>query len=309
MVPVASSLRYFRGSATGMTRSFATLVRLTKRMGELNMCSRREADRWIRDGFVSVDGKVAEIGEKVQSNLSADQIQITSLGDHNETSLSFVDGAIATDMTVAVMLNKPPGYVSGQAEHGHQPAMRLLTRERLWNRNGTDVKLPQNSWKHFAPAGRLDYESTGLMIFSRSGVISKMIIHHESPLEKEYVVEVAPAVQASRIELELDDTFQLPQPSLDLALMTSGGGMLLGEQRPLLPCAAKWLKKGSELQIILKEGRKRQIRRACRELLGYHVVSLVRKRIGPINLGDLPEGCWRPLTKKEVEAIIASRSS
>lgn len=288
-----------------MSRSLSSLVRLTKRMGELNICSRREADRWIREGWVSIDGKIAVIGEKVDSALSADKIQIMSSGNQSETSLSF--GATTTDLTPAVVLNKPPGYVSGQAEHGHQPAIRLLTRERLWNPDDGKIKLLHNSWKHFAPAGRLDVESTGLLIFSRSGVISKMLIHHESPIEKEYVVGVVPAVQESRIELEMCENFKLPKPSLDLSPIKLGGGILLGEYKPLMPCKAKWLKEGSLLQITLKEGRKRQIRRACRQLLGYHVVSILRTRIGPITMGDLPEGCWRPLTKTEIEMLMSSR--
>ena len=288
-------------------RHFSSIVRLTKRMSELNICSRREADRWIQEGLVSVNGKVAVIGEKVDASLQAESVEIEPTSDQDESSLSFQNGSVSTDLTMAVVLNKPPGYVSGQAEHGHQPAIRLLTRDRLWaiDTHGDDIQLPGNSWKHFAPAGRLDLESTGLLIFSRSGAIAKKLIHSDSTVEKEYIVGVVPAIQESRRELKLDENFVLPGAGLDLSPITLGGGYLLGDHRPLKPCKAKWLEKGSLLRIILMEGRKQQIRRACRQLLGYHVVSLERKKIGPIDIGDLPQGCWRPLTKTEIEQIMA----
>lgn len=287
-------------------RHMSEMVRLTKRMSELNICSRREADRWIRDGLVSVGGKVAEVGEKVQASLSVHSIEVVSVGDHYESSLSFQDGIASTDLTMAVVLNKPPGYVSGQADHGHQPAIRLLTRDRLWGSTNNDVKLPGNSWKHFAPAGRLDLDSAGLLIFAWSGVIAKKLIHIDSSVEKEYVVGVAPAIQEMKRELELDENFVLPKPCLDLTQITQGGGFLLGERQPLIPCRARWLKEGSILQLILTEGKKQHIRRACRQLLGYHVVSLERIRIGPVQIADLPQGHWRPLRKDEIEQIMAS---
>jgi 23S rRNA pseudouridine2604 synthase len=283
-------------------RRFSSQVWLTKRMSELNLCSRREADRWIRAGLVSVNGKVAGIAEKVDERLSANSIAI-SRDDEETASLLSTE----TNVTKAVVVNKPTGYVSGQAEHGHQPAIRLLTRSRLWDKSDEAVDLlPNNSWKHFAPAGRLDLDSTGLLVFARAGVIAKKLIHHNSNIEKEYVVDVVPAVQETRMELELDPRFRLPPPSLDLSPISRGGGILLGEHRPLEPCRVEWLEKGTRLRIVLKEGRKQQIRRACRQLLGYHVMALDRRRIGPIKLGNLPQGCWRPLSHHEIQAILKS---
>ena len=281
-------------------RQFSNQVWLTKRMSELNLCSRREADRWIRGGLVAVNGRIADIGEKVDDRLSANAIVI-SRDDEDTSSLL---GSV--NMTKAVVINKPPGYVSGQAEHGHQPVIRLLTRSRLWDTSEDAVELPRYGWKHFAPAGRLDLESTGLLVFARAGVIAKKLIHHDSNIEKEYVVDVVPAVQETRIELELDPSFRLPPQSLDLSPMTRGGGRLLGEHRPLDPCRVEWLEKGKRLKVVLKEGRKQQIRRACRQLLGFHVVALDRRRIGPIKVGGLPMGCWRPLTNQEIEGILKS---
>ena len=269
-------------------------------MSELNLCSRREADRWIRGGLVAVNGQIADIGAKVDDRLSAKSIVISRDNDETSSLLG------SENVTKAVVINKPPGYVSGQAEHGHQPAIRLLTRSRLWDTSEDAIGLPRNSWKHFAPAGRLDLDSTGLLVFTRAGVIAKKLIHHQSTLEKEYVVDVVPAVQETRIELELDSSFRLPPQSLDLSAMTRGGGRLLGEHRPLDPCKVEWIEEGKRLKIVLKEGRKQQIRRVCRQLLGFHVVALDRRRIGPIHVGSLPMGCWRPLNDQEIEGILKS---
>eukprot|EP00934_Nitzschia_sp_Nitz4_P000225 Nitzschia sp. Nitz4//scaffold1_size375055//26342//27325//NITZ4_000212-RA/size375055-processed-gene-0.8-mRNA-1//1//CDS//3329540853//225//frame0 len=280
---------------------FFSTIRLSKRLSELDVCSRREADRWIQEGRVKVNGEVAVLGQKVEAGLPRSDIEV--LQDKSNDS---VFGGQSETITSAVVLNKPSGYVAGQPEHGHTPAARLLTRDTLWNTDASDIVLPGNSWRGFAPAGRLDRESTGLMVFSHTGIISKKLINHESTLEKEYIVEVAPATKASRGELRIDENFRLPPPSLDLTPMTEGGKLLLGDHRPLKPCKATWLKSGSLLQIILTEGKKRHIRRACRELIGYHVVSLDRVRVGPIEKGDLPVGCWRPLSQEEIDQILES---
>jgi 23S rRNA pseudouridine2604 synthase len=118
------------------------------------------------------------------------------------------------------------------------------------------------------------------------------------------VVTLQPAHQPTTEEKALGIT-SLPRPTLDLQILKKGGGHLVGDPRPLKSIRAKWLEKGEVLRLILREGRRRQIRRMCRELLGYHVVSLERTQVGPIDLKDLPVGKWRPLTKKEVDEIIS----
>jgi 23S rRNA pseudouridine2604 synthase len=266
-------------------------------MGELDLCSRREADRWIRQGRVRVDGQLAILGQQVANNLKSGSIDI--LMDENTT--------IDDNTSTAVVLHKPLGYVSGQAEHGHLPAIRLLTRDRLWDAaKNNDSMLPApSSWEGFAPAGRLDLDSTGLLVFCSSGVLAKKLIRHDSSIEKKYVVEVKAAQQVTKQERDLQEDFELPSPTLNLTALRKGGQTLLGDRRPLLPCRqAKWLEPGKQLQLVLTEGRKHQIRRVCRQLLGYHVVSLQRIRIGPIQMEDLPEGCWRPLTRDELNEIL-----
>ena len=184
--------------------------------------------------------------------------------------------ALAEGMTLIV--HKPTGYVSGQPEPGKIPAVRLLTAA---NRIGdgpvpaADASLP--------PIGRLDEDSRGLLLLSSDGVVAKAVIGPESELEKEYRVrvrgEVTPeAVARLRHGLELDGRVLKPAGVFD-----KGKG---------------------RLKFILREGRNRQIRRMC-ELVGLRVIDLFRVRIGPLQLGDLPEGAWRHLTPQERAALLA----
>jgi len=321
-------------------------------MGELDMFSRREADRLILDGRVLVDGNLVEVGHKVPSTLQADRIEIidgdTSTGPsatratgscrNNRKNRNKSNSSIySTNQMAAVVLNKPKGYVSGQAEHGHRPAIRLLTsRNRIWgredrgdedddgdshdNKNNDGDDRHYYDWTGFAPAGRLDLDSTGLLVFTKNGVLAKKLIGAASSVEKEYIVDIEPAAKPTNRELSMNPKFVLPHQRYDLTPILSGGGLLLGDDRPLKACPkARWLVKGERLQIVLNEGRKHQIRRMCRELLGFHVVGLRRVRIGPILLPStdntnannfeiddaiLPIGCWRPLRQNELKLLI-----
>ncbi|HVI30977.1 pseudouridine synthase [Phenylobacterium sp.] len=179
---------------------------------------------------------------------------------------------------LSVVLHKPMGVVSAQPEPGQVPAVRLLTREALVGGSpvipGRDTRL--------APLGRLDMDSRGLLILSEDGVLAKAIIGPESDLEKEYLVRVTGKITPEKIKL------------LCHGLRMDG--------RELKPAKVSVVE-GQQLRFILKEGRNRQIRRMC-ELVGMHVMDLVRIRIGPLNLGDLPEGRWRVLTPEERAALI-----
>lgn len=178
------------------------------------------------------------------------------------------------------VLNKPTGYVSGQPEPGYTPAVRLLTRSALVGESATipDARMS------LPPLGRLDLDSHGLLILSNDGVLAKAVIGPQSELDKEYVVRVAgridePTLARLRHGLELDG-------------------------RKLRPAKVTVIE-GQILRFVLTEGRNRQIRRMC-ELVGLRVMDLERVRIGPLALGDLPEGKWRLLTGEEREAMIRS---
>jgi 23S rRNA pseudouridine2604 synthase len=308
------------------------LVRLSKRMSELDICSRREADRLILDGRVLFDGRGAEIGKKVPRNATAELIEIRSANGSGKNLHPRVAATEATSAAArsgwressdAVVLNKPPGFVSGQAEHGNTPAIRLLTRENMWRGSSkpsivtmatiaTDqpgITFPE-SWAGFAPAGRLDLDSSGLLIFTKNGVLAKKIISSESKVEKEYIVDVTPAIQVSRRELSLDPSFKLPTTTLDLTPLLEGGRTLLEEnkrnQSPLKPCQqAQWIIPRERLRIVITEGRKHHVRRMCRELVGWHVTMLQRVRIGPVALGELPLGRWRPIRQAELDGFLS----
>jgi 23S rRNA pseudouridine2604 synthase len=190
-------------------------------------------------------------------------------------------GGAELGAAVSVVINKPVGIVSAQPEHGQTPAARLLTRAALAG-DGI-VPSPKAS---LPPLGRLDQDSRGLLILSEDGVLARAVIGPESQVDKEYVVTVRghidrPKIARLRLGLELDG-------------------------KPLKPAKVK-LEDTQVLRFVLKEGRNRQIRRMC-ELVGLEVADLVRVRVGPVMLGDLPEGKWRHLTKAEREALIAAAS-
>lgn len=237
-------------------------VRLSKLMAERGLCSRREADELIAKGLVKVDGEIISVlGSKVSPHC---QIE---LSDRAKNQLK---------NSVTILLNKPIGYVSGQPEKGYEPAVRLITQENLEHSG----KAPQVSAKIFeglAPAGRLDIDSQGLLVFTQNGQIAKKLIGENSDVEKEYIVRVRGHADAQVIK--------------QLCFGLSLDGVRLK------PAVIDRVNE-DQLRFILKEGRKRQIRRMC-ELVGLRVVGLKRVRIGKIRLGQLPVGKWRFLRDDE----------
>jgi len=162
-----------------MSDTTADLVRLSKRMSELGLCSRREADEWIAKGWVKVDGEVvSELGSKVRPDQKI-KIDRKAKDQQNER--------------VTIILNKPLGYVSGQAEDGHEPARVLITPRNRWIDDPSPRRFNPSQLKSLVPAGRLDINSTGLLVLTQDGRIAKTIIGENSSVEKEYIVRVAMA--------------------------------------------------------------------------------------------------------------------
>ena len=236
--------------------------RLSKRMGELGLASRREADDWIAAGWVKVDGKMAVLGQRVGPNVRID-----------------IDPAASTQQAqkVTILLHKPIGYVSGQAEDGYEPASVLTQPGNRWDEDSSQVKYHEGHRRGLAPAGRLDIDSTGLLVLTQDGRLAKLLIGEDSKIEKEYLV---------RVEHQGDE--RLSEEGLALL---NHGLELDGEK--LKPAKVSWANE-DQLRFVLREGKKRQIRRMC-ELVGLKVVGLKRVRIGRINLGHLPVGQWRYL--------------
>ncbi len=150
-------------------------VRLNKLMAERGLCSRREADAWIAAGRVRVNGKVAVMGQRV-----------TPLA-HVE-----VDGQAQAESAarLTVLLHKPMGFVSGTPEDGHQPAVTLVTPERRWRGDSSGVPLRGVDRKGLAPAGRLDADSTGLLVLTQDGRVARRLVGDQGEVEKEYLVRV-----------------------------------------------------------------------------------------------------------------------
>lgn len=194
-------------------------------------------------------------------------------------TLTLTDKAEGRLEGFTAVLNKPVGFVSGQPEPGYIPAVRLLTREALVG----DAVLIPDSRMSLPPLGRLDLDSHGLLILSNDGVLAKAVIGPQSELDKEYIVRVAGRIDPPKIAL-LRQGLELDGRALKPAQVTANGQVL---------------------RFVLTEGRNRQIRRMC-ELLDLRVMDLLRVRIGPLNLGDLPEGRWRVLSASERQAMIAA---
>ena len=249
-------------------------MRLSKRMGELGLASRREADEWIARGWVRVDGEViAELGSRVRP----DQTITVDPAAHAMQARQ-----------VTILLNKPVGYVSGQAEDGHEPAIVLVTPDNHWRGDPTGIKFKREHLRSLAPAGRLDIDSVGLLVLTQDGRVAKRLIGEDSEIDKEYLVRVE-YTEAPRPG-PLPEVF--PQALLDKL----NHGLEL-DGKPLKPAQVRW-QNDNQLRFVLREGRKRQIRRMC-EAVGLKVVGLKRIRIGRVMLGDLPAGQWRYLRGDE----------
>ena len=249
-------------------------VRLSKRMTELGLASRREADAWIEQGLVLIDGQPAKLGEKVAADLPATAIQIKKAATE------------AQKQRVTIILNKPVGYVSGQAEHGYEPAIVLIDPKNHWKDDPARQRFSRQQLSGLAAAGRLDIDSTGMLILTQDGRIAKQLIGQNSTLDKEYLVRVADQQGTEGVKERF--------PAAQLQRLNHGLSL---DGVKLKPAKVKWLNE-NQLQFILNEGKKRQIRRMC-ELVGLKVIGLKRVRMGQVRLGKLPQGQWRYLVPGE----------
>lgn len=236
-------------------------LRLSKLMSERGICSRREADDYIAKGFVFVNGeRVQELGLKVLPNVKI-TLDAPALKQQNNL--------------VTILVNKPIGYVSGQPEPGYEPAIRLVKDSTQFG--GQKRTLQRGDMKNLAVVGRLDIDSQGLLIFTQDGRLAKKLIGENSQVEKEYMVRVEGFLSKEQLGL------------LNFGLELDG--------EKLKPAKVDWINE-DQLRFILKQGKKRQIRRMC-ELVGLRVTGLKRVRVGKLMLGKLPEGRWRFLDSDE----------
>ncbi|TXJ45774.1 rRNA pseudouridine synthase [Brachyspira aalborgi] len=225
-------------------------MRLNKYIAYLNIASRREADKLIKDGKVKVNGEII-INPAIQ------------VGENDKIICDIED---YKNEKIYIKLNKPVGYVVSNNKKEGKPIYKLL-----------DEKL-----KKLYPVGRLDKDSKGLILFTNDGVFSRKIIGEESECEKEYYVKLEGNISDGALK------------KLEFGISLDG--------KKLKRAIVKRVSKNS-FNIILKEGRNRQIRRMC-EKVGFEVILLKRLRISNIYLNDLQEGKFEYLTKDEINSIL-----
>ena len=225
-------------------------MRLNKYIAYLNIASRREADKLIKDGKVKVNGEII-INPAIQ--VAENDKIICDIEDYKNEK-------------IYIKLNKPVGYVVSNNKKEVKPIYKLL-----------DEKL-----KKLYPVGRLDKDSKGLILFTNDGIFSRKIIGEESECEKEYYVKLEGNISDGALK------------KLEFGISLDG--------KKLKPAIVKRVSKNS-FNIILKEGRNRQIRRMC-EKVGFEVILLKRLRISNIYLNDLQEGKFEYLTKDEINSIL-----
>ena len=231
-------------------------IRLQKYLADCGVASRRKSEEIIKSGRVTVNGAViTEMGYKVTSR---DEVK--------------VDGkkAILEERKVYIVLNKPYGYVTTVKDQFGRPAVIDLVR---------DIR------ERLFPVGRLDYDTSGLIILTNDGDFAYRLTHPKHEVKKVYVARVAGSFTNKEITkfengLEIDDYVTAPSK---IRVLNSDA-------------------KASTVEITIHEGKNRQIRKMC-EKVGHPVIMLKRISIGNIQLDSLPEGNWREITKDELEEV------
>lgn len=227
------------------------MIRLQKYLSSAGICSRRKGEEYIKAGRVKVNGEViTQLGVKIDP----------------ETDRVEVDGkrVQSNQKMVYIMLNKPKGYITSRSHRGEKIVLDLIDVEERVN-----------------PVGRLDKDSTGLLLLTNDGRLHQHLTHPSFDHEKEYEVEVL-------------------KPIDDKALHQFEKGLLLDGVKTR-PANVQRIK-GRKIRLVLKEGKKRQIRRMV-EKVGNQVVNLHRIRISNLLLGNLKMGQWRYLSEKEINTL------
>ncbi len=233
-------------------------MRLQKFLARAGVASRRGSENLMTAGRVCVNGQVvSELGSRVDPR--TDTVTV----DGREVHLA--------DVAVTLMLNKPSGFLTTMSDPFGRPTVADL--------------VPVERYPGLFPIGRLDFDTTGILLFSTDGELGNGLLHPSHHVDKSYIARVdgamgAKTVRALREGVELDDGPTLPA-EVDVISADRASSLL---------------------RITIHEGRKRQVRRMC-ELVGHPVIDLHRCRFGPIELGDLSQGSWRLLTEEEYESL------
>ncbi|WKZ29431.1 MAG: pseudouridine synthase [Patescibacteria group bacterium] len=232
-------------------------MRINKYLNGAGVSSRREADRLIEAGKVTINGRVAKLGDQIQ--------------DGDEVAVGGKRVVPPAEHAV-IAFHKPVGVIVTTDASSPDNVMEALRRSK---KKLPDVRL--------FPVGRLDVASSGLLIFTDDTALADRLMRPDSGTEKEYIVGV---------NKPLTEDF--------LKQMREGVRILGLKTRP----AKVEQSDGARFRITITEGKNRQIRRMC-EALGYSVLKLVRVRVAGVELGELAEGDWRPLTAAERASLAA----
>lgn len=266
------------------------MMRLQKFLARAGVASRRHAEELIAAGRVTVDGRIAEIGSSIDP----------------ATCEVRVDGGPAVRLAaehVTLMLHKPAGYVTTMDDpQGRATVADLVPTERF---------------PGLFPVGRLDRDTTGLLLFTTDGELGHALLHPRRHVEKRYLalVEGTPsdrALDALRRGVMLSDGMTLPataqllegegakRAACAIGSGTGAGGNLASHAGKRSRAVRE--KTGSYVLVGLREGRKREVRRML-EAVGHPVIALHRASFGPLDLGELARGSWRELDSGEVERL------
>lgn len=229
-------------------------VRLALRVARLRGCSRAEAEQYIRNGWVSVDGRVVEAP---QHRVSDERVELDP-------------GARLDEVEPAtILLHKPVGF---DAIDGARPAVALVTPQARWRDDPSGERLLQRHFHRLVALAPLDAEASGLLVLTQDGRVKRRLVEDAATIEQEYVVEV--------------DGQMAPY---GLARLAHG---LSYQGRALPPGKVSWQSE-ARLRFALKDVREGQLRDMCGQV-GLSVVSIRRLRIGRIALGKGPEGAMPP---------------
>lgn len=232
------------------------MERLQKYLAECGIASRRKCEQLILDGKVKVNGEtVRELGVKV---------------DPNKDVIEY-NGKVVTKVNknIYIMLNKPVGYITTVKDQFDRPSVIDL------------VNIDDRVY----PIGRLDYDTSGLLLLTNDGDLANKLMHPRHNINKVYIAQIKGVPDKMKLDMFRNglriDNYKTAKAEIDILKVANGNSIV---------------------RIVIHEGRNRQIRKMC-ELIGHPVLKLKRVKIGNLDIGNLKTGQWRYLSKDEVEYL------
>ena len=271
----------------------AQTMRINQYLARCGVASRRGCEAFIKDGRVSINGEaICELGTKVFPDID----------------IVCVDGArvCLPNAHVTIMLNKPANYITTMDEQRGRACVASL--------------VPTDKYPGLFPVGRLDRDTTGLLLFSNDGDLCQLLLHPRRHVEKTYLAYVSGVpkekdlerlrtgivlegkpTKPARVELLNGEAFELAYGQFQFEEENASGFGLKGKASRGMKGTRK--NGTSIVEISISEGRNRQVKKMLASI-GNPVIALHRKQFGPLSLDDLPRGKWRELTENEVQMLI-----